>query len=655
MKVILFIAIFSTIVCTGCDPEQSILASPDGKISIAFQLDGQSPKYSVSFNGFWIIRDSELSLEFAEEGAIRENLKLSGSEFRDGKESYSLVAGKTDTVNDPYREAIFHLRDNSSPDRRIDLIFRIFNDGIAIRYELPSGLNDDSVSITDERTLFRIQGNPKITALFLPSFNTSHEGEYHTLPMSMIKEDTLMDMPVLVEFDGPVFMSITEAALRNYSGMSLAKGNDYLISRLSPLPCQDKIKVKAGLPHHTPWRVMLIGDQIRTLIESNILTSLNDPCRIEDISWIKPGKTTWPWWNGNIVGESVKNPGNNFETNKYYIDFCARNGIEYHSVVEYGGHEWYMNDGHDFQPGLHADVTTPVPGLDIQQICDYGSQKGVGIRLWVHWAALYPKLDEAFALYEKWGIKGLMVDFMDRDDQEMVNIQEEILVKTARHKLHIQFHGSHKPTGLSRTFPNELTREGVMNYEYNKWGRVTPDHDLIIPFTRMVAGSTDYHLGGFRATTPDSFQAQYIRPQVIGTRCHMMAMYVVLENYLNMVADYPAVYEGTAGFEFITDVPTTWDETRVLEANVGKFISIARKKGNEWYVGAIANHESRSLLIPFGFLDEGNFEAEIYRDSDKSGIDPNALQKQILPVTENDSLEFALAPGGGLAMKIIRK
>jgi alpha-glucosidase len=198
--------------------------------------------------------------------------------------------------------------------------------------------------------------------------------------------------------------------------------------------------------------------------------------------------------------------------------------------VEYGLHQWYMDDGVGFQPGPHADVTTPVPGLDMQQICDYAKEKNVGIRFWIHWAALYPKLDTAFKLFEKWGIKGMMVDFMDRDDQEMVNIQEEILQKAAKHKLHIQFHGAYKPTGMHRTYPNEFTREGTLNYETNKWNEtgLSPDHDLDIIFTRMLAGPADYHLGGFRAVKPEDYKTRYTRPLMIGTRCHMLAMYVVL-------------------------------------------------------------------------------------------------------------------------------
>jgi alpha-glucosidase len=422
-----------------------------------------------------------------------------------------------------------------------------------------------------------------------------------------------------------------------------------LISKLSPLPNQTAIKVKGKLPHNSPWRVLMLSDRIGALIESNILTDLNEPCKINDVSWIMPGKTTFPWWNGNVVPDTLNAPGNNFVTAQYYIDFCARNGLQYHSVVEYGLHQWYTDDGVGFAPGPHADVTVPVPGLNMKEICDYANQHGVGIRVWVHWAALYPKLDTAFAIFEKWGIRGMMVDFMDRDDQEMVNIQTEMLQKAAAHHMHIQFHGAYKPTGLNRTYPNEFTREGTMNYETNKWNPtgLTPDHDINMPFTRMLAGSTDYHLGGFRAVPEDQFKTQYTRPLMLGTRCHMLAMYVVLENYLQMVCDYPAAYEGEPGFDFIKEVPTTWDKTMVIDAEVSKYICIARRKDKDWYVGTITNHEARKINIPLNFLEGGNYVATIYTDANDIDKHPNHLTREIKSVTKKDVLHINISSGGG--------
>jgi alpha-glucosidase len=629
------------------------ITSPDKQLSFSFHITEDGPLYNVSFNNKPIINNSVLSLNFIGTGEFRKKVKASKPVFRDGQEDYELIVGKTKKVHDTYREVLIPLEETISPFRKINLLVRAFNDGIAFRYQFPKQQNWSQFSLTNEHTTFNLAGDPKIIALLLPNYTTSHEGEYTHLLFSEVKEDTLMDMPALFEFPGSIYMAITEAALIDYAGMYLSKEKNVLTSKLSPLPGQTEIKVKADLPHSSPWRVLMISDKIGTLIQSNILTSLNEPCKIKDVSWIKPGKTTFPWWNGNVVPDTLNAPGNNFVTNQYYIDFCARNGLEYHSVVEYGLHQWYMDDGVSFQPGPHSDVTTPVPGLDMKEICDYAKTHGVNIRVWVHWAALYPKLDTAFAIFEKWGLTGMMVDFMDRDDQEMVNIQTEILQKAAQHHLHIQFHGAYKPTGETRTYPNEFTREGTLNYEVNKWDkRITPDHDLNIVFTRALAGPTDYHLGGFRAVPDSLFKIQYTRPLMLGTRCHMLAMYVVLQNPLGMVCDYPAAYEGQQGFEFIKEVPTNWDETKVIDAKLDQYVVIARKKNDDWFVGSINNHSPREIALPLSFLDDGEFAAEIFSDAEDVNKYPNHVKKENKTVTKKDILNIRLASGGGMAISL---
>ena len=630
------------------------LTSPDGAIEFSFKSGHAGMTYSVSFHNKLLINKSSLGLVF-DDGELA-NLTVNKPVFQNGVESYQLVVGKTKNVNDKYKEVFIPVMERGLNSRQINLRIRAFNDGIAFRYEFPKQQNASSFTLLEENTNFNFVGDPTVHALFLPNYTSSHEGPYTTLPVSAIKEDTLMDMPALLEFPNSVFMAITEAELVDYAGMYLVKHKGILTSALSPLPGQTKVKVKAALPHTSPWRVLLISDRVGRLIESNMITDLNEPCKIDDVSWISPGKSTFPWWNGNVTPDTTFAPGNNFETNQYYIDFCAHNNIQYHSVVEYGLHQWYTDDGVGFQPGPHNDVTKPVPGLDMKEICDYAHSKGVGVRVWVHWAALYPKLDTAFAVFEKWGLKGMMIDFMDRDDQQMVNMQIEMLQKAAKHHLHIQFHGAYKPTGLHRTYPNEYTREGTMNYEVNKWdNRVNPDHDINIPFTRLIAGSTDYHLGGFRAVPDSLFKVQYTRPLMMGTRCHMLAMYVILENYLPMVCDYPAAYEGQSGFEFIQKVPATWDETKVPDAKVGEYIVVARRKNDDWYIGAITNHNERDLTIPLSLLGNGSYSAEIYSDAEDVNTNPNHLNKVTRDITSSDKITVHLGKGGGTAIIIKKK
>lgn len=642
------------LVCTNCFAGTVInISSPDAKIKFSLSNDKEGLYYKITYKGVVMVDRSRLGISFKEGGAFKLNLSISAAKSERLVEDYSLITGKASKVHSECNRVLIPVAEQTGDKRLLNIEVKVFNDGAAFRYVVLQQGKLIAVNITDEINEFNLTQNPVVTALLRQNFTTSHEGIYTKVSLNALKADTLMDMPALFEFPNGNYMAITEAALLDYAGMYLIKHNGVLESRLSPLPKQPDVKVKATLPHNSPWRVMMISDRVGTFIESNILTSLSPPCKLNDVSWIKPGKTTFPWWNGNAIPDTSFAPGNNYETQMYYVNWCAKYGIEYHSVVEYGLHEWYVNDGAGFQPGPHADATRAVPGLDMQQVCDSAAKRGVGIRFWVHWAALYPKLDEAFAQYEKWGVKGLMCDFMDRDDQEMVNIQTEILEKAAQHKLHIQFHGAYKPTGLSRTYPNEFTREGTLNYENDKWNNiVTPDADINIPFTRMLAGSTDYHLGGFRAANDKTFKIHYTRPYVLGTRCHMMAMYVVLENTLGMVCDAPDAYIGQPGFEFLQQVPTTWDETRVLDAKAGKYIVIGRRKGTDWFIGAITNHDAQNLPIKLNILSQGNYTAEVYSDASDVEQYPDHLVKEVKDLNNTSTLTMKLSSGGGQVIRL---
>lgn len=656
MKYIVYIILFSIFgSLASLNAQKTIrVSSPSGELTFLLQLQNGSPSYQVKFRKQILIDQSRLTLDF-QNGRFGENLKINKPVYSKREETYELVVGKARHIHSQCNEVLIPLEETVSPNRKINLIVRAFDDGIAFRYDFPEQKNWTSFVMYEENSSFNMQDNPQALALFLPSFTSSHEGFYTSVKYTDIENGKLMDMPALFQFPNQVFMAITEAAVRNYAGMYLMCKEGILTGKLSPHQNQTKICVEATIPHQSPWRVMMISDRVGALIESNILTNLNEPCAIENTSWIKPVTSTFPWWNGTVIPDSTIIPGNNFETNKYYIDFCARNGIGAHSVVEYGQHEWYENDGFNFMPGPNVDVTKPLPGLDMKAICEYGKSKGVDIRVWVHWAALYPKIDEAFALFEQWGLTGMMVDFMDRDDQEMIRIQEEILQKAAKHHLHIQFHGSSKPSGLHRTYPNEFTREGTLNYECYKWSYdISADHDISMPFTRLLAGAADYHLGGFRSVPKADFKIQHRSPLVTSTRCHMLAMYVVLESYLGLICDYPAAYEGQPGFDFLKQVPTVWDETKVPDAVVNEYITVTRRQGDDWYVGSMTNHTARSLSVPLTFLDKGRYTLELYKDAADSDSNPNHLIKETRIVTSKDCVDVALAADGGAAMKITK-
>lgn len=633
------------------------LRSPDGKIQFVFRIKEGKPFYKILYKDKVLIDESELSLTFKEGGTFGEQIVAGKSQISEKNEDYQLVVGKTKNVHSHYRELVLPLYDTGKAISVVNLAVRVFDDGVAFRYEFPKQKQKQSFTITDENTTFRISGDPKIRALFWSDFNNHHEGLYQKMNVRDIPRDTLIDMPALFEFSDGMYMAITEADLRNYAGMYLKKVENHFVSQLSPHQGQKEVKVNATFPHQSPWRVLMIADHIGKLVETNLLTSLCEPTQIQDLAWIKPGKTSFHWWNGDIMPDTTFAPGANFETNKYYIDFCARNNIEYHSIIGYGGFPWYTSNGFSYGDGeSYADVTKPVPSLEMEKICNYAKQKGVGIHVWVHWKALYRNLDSALTQFEKWGVNGMMVDFLERDDQEMVNIQEEILKKSASHKIFVQFHGAYKPTGLSRTYPNEFTREGTFNYEQNKWSKepISAGHDLDIVFTRLLAGATDYHLGGFHAVSASKFKTQYTRPLMGGTRCHMLAMYVVLESYLQMVADYPSNYEGEEGFEFLQQVPTVWNETKVLQASIDEYITVARRKNQDWYIGSINTDSSRTLSIKLDFLPEGKYIAEIYEDSKEAELLPNEVVKHVEEVNNKTILQVGLAAGGGNAIRIVK-
>ena len=629
------------------------LTSPNGKLKFSLTLEREHPVYDIQYQKQALVQNSPLSLVF-DNGAFGEGLKMNKPVFSTKEETYELIVGKSKTVHSLSKEVVIPLEETTAPFRKINLVVRAFNDGIAFRYEFPEQPNWKSYVMYDENTAFNVVDNPKFLGMYLPSYQTSHEATYSHVKYEEIKERNLMDMPALFEYPNHIFMAITEAAVRDYAGMYLWKENGCLQGKLSPKLNQEQIKVEASLPHQSPWRVFMISDRVGALIESDLLTNLNEPCKIEDTSWIKPGKTTFTWWNGNVTPDTTFLGGNNFPTNKYYIDFAARNGLDFHSIYGYAEQPWYTDDGTWFGfPGENSDITKPVSSLNMQEICDYAKSQGVQIHLWTNWKPLYAKIDEAFALFEKWGVVGMMIDFMDRDDQEMIRIQEEFLAKAAKHHLFVQFHGSSKPSGLHRTYPNEFTREGTLNYENFKGCMVTTaDHDISMPFTRLLAGAADYHLGGFRALPKDKFKIQQSNPYVTSTRCHMLAMYVVLESYLGMICDTPEAYEGQPGFEFLQTVPTTWDKTVVPDASVNEYVAIARRHGDDWYVGAINNSQARDVEIALDFLGKGDYKVTLYKDARDTDTNPNHLIKETLTVTAKDKITVPLASDGGAAMHI---
>jgi len=632
-----------------------IVASPDGRIELQIPAglsssQDQRPEFQIRFRGQALIK-GELGLSIGGSNLFEGAVQKTSSQRRSDS-TYTLPFGKANPVRDQFAELTLDLETSADPVRKSQVIFRVYDDGVAFRHVIPQQSGVAAVEITDEPDRFQLVGNPQIWPLYRENYTTSHEGLYATERLSTLATNRLIDLPLLAEYDDGVSVAFTEANLRNYAGMYLKVEGEgeqrQLRCDLSPLPGGKGVKVRARLPLASPWRVFLIGDSPGRLIESSLIVNLNEPSTIADTSWLKPGKTTWYWWNGPYqepVGFTV---GLNWDTIKHYIDFCARNGITSHSIMSTSDEfPWYQQTQNGYAPGADSDITKPRTGLDMERVMAYARSKNVGIRLWVHWKALSEKLEQAFAQYEKWGVQGLMVDFLDRDDQEMVLFAERVLQSAARHHLQIQFHGVWKPTGLERTYPNLLNHEGVLNLEYLKWGdECSPPHNVTVPFTRMLAGPMDYHLGGFRSANRDQFKPAGFKPSVLGTRCHHLAMYVVFENPMPMVSDAPTAYEGQPGFEFIRQVPTTWNETRVLSGKVGSYIVVARRAGADWCLGAMTDWTPRVLEVPLNFLARGRYSVEAWADVADSA-DPNRVGFNQMTMNSGEKLDLRLNSGGG--------
>jgi alpha-glucosidase len=340
---------------------------------------------------------------------------------------------------------------------------------------------------------------------------------------------------------------------------------------------------------------------------------------------------------------------------KKYIDFCAGTGIPTHSLTsdEKTVSPWYYQSALGVAPGPDTDVTRPRPDFDLPAIRQYAASKGVRLWTWVHQGALRGRVEEAFSAFEKMGWSGMMVDFFDHDDQESIEFAESILQSAAHHHILIHFHGVWKPTGWQRTYPNLMNHEGALNLEYLKWSdRCTPEHNLMMAFTRLIAGPMDYHSGGFRAVTRAEFKPQNIAPNVLGTRCHHLAMYVCFDNPNPMVADYPTAYEGQPGFDFLKLVPTWWDETKVLEGKAGEVLVTARRKGETWYVGGMAAKQARDLALALSFLGPGQYQVQLWKDGPDAETNPNHLTTETLNRSSSDRLQIHVALDGGFVARL---
>jgi alpha-glucosidase len=624
------------------------LRSPDGKIAITFR---QTDKlyYAVDYNDQNILWYSPLSLTV-------NNQRLG---YRD--QVVNQLMHSNSSVIKPYWWFRSEIPDNYNELELVfagkySVIFRAYNDGIAYRWT--TGFRGD-VKVQDEEVEYRFPKNYPLISHQVGDFQTSYEKNYTKAPIQSLRETNFTSVPVVVEEDN-VKVAVTEADLFDYPGMYLThfdnnSGRPYLHGifpaypeKLAPANQGSfnlKVLKRANYLAQTsgsrlyPWRVFIVAPEDKDLAANDIVYRLARKSQF-DASWVQPGKVSWEWWNDwNLEGVTFRS-GINMDTYRYYIDFAARHHLKY--VL--------MDEGWSDQ----FDILLPKPGIDVPELVRYGKEKGVKLLLWTVWHTIDRQMDEALALFEKWGVAGIKVDFIDRDDQVAVNFYERLAAEAAKHHLLVDYHGCSKPTGLERTYPNVLNFESVRGNEYNKFTTPdTPEHNVDITYIRMLAGPMDYTPGAMRNAAKGQFHTSYSMPMSDGTRCQQLGMYICYFAPLQMLCDAPTEYEKYPDIlKFLSGVPVTWDETIPLAGKLGEYVVLARRKGTTWYIGALNNWTERTIRIDLSFIGKGQHQAQMFVDgvnADRRGDDYMVISQG---VSSDTPLEITLKPGGGTAIRI---
>jgi alpha-glucosidase len=618
--------------------------SPNKRLTIQVNL-GQDINYGVYYDNKELVAPSPVSLTLAggiilgKNPAIEKNNRTSVDD-----EIIPVVKEKRSQISNRYNETMLYFKGNYG------IIFRAFDDAAAYRFFT---FFQEKIRVYNEQATFRLTDQDSIYFPFEPEWQTSFERLYSYVPVTQIGSDRKGFTPVVIVKKNGLKMALAEADVDDYPGMFLtgtADESTTLTATFAKYPLkeeqihnQNRITERANYIAVTngtrmfPWRIIAVAEYDGDLIGNDIVYRLGPPMQIDDPSWIKPGKVAWDWWNDwNVYGVGFR-AGINTDTYKYYIDFASKYKIEY-IIMDAG---W-------------SDASTllkSIPEIDMNALLQYANDKNVGIILWVHWQALQKEMQAALDQFEIWGIRGIKVDYMDRDDQPMANFYREVTEETAKRHLLVDFHGAFKPTGLRRAFPNLITREGVRGLEYCKWADdESPEFQVTIPFIRMLAGPMDFTPGAMRNAARNAFRPMYTRPMSQGTRCQQLAMYVVYESPLQMLCDSPSnYYREPEMMNFLSRVPTVWDETRVLAGKIADYVLLARRSGDEWYIGAMSDWTPRELTVDLSFLGKGSYGAEIYADginADRFAEDYTLTTKS---VTARDKLVIKLAPGGGWA------
>lgn len=626
-------------------PGELTLRSPDGSIVTRVEARG-ALAYSVEIDGQRVLNQSRLGLRFSEPAGetLGADAELIDASRRSEDHTWENRFGKRRQVRDHYNE--LRLKFHEKSGRSFEVVFRAYDEGVAFRYVLPAESGLASFTLERELTEFAFAGDYHCFAGEHDAGKGFHgPQEWHFKPQQLSEITTnVAGLPLLVQTPA-AWIALTESDLLDWAGMWLgdARAVDSgvtLRAKLAPRREGDGL-VKAAAPHDSPWRVLMIGRQPGRLIESDLVLNLATPCELADTSWVQPGKSAWDhWWSGDTKLDTA--------TIEEYIQLAADMGWPYQQI----DWMWY---GKPNTP--QSDITKVTPALDMDAVLRFAAERHVRLWLFVSWhdADRNDAYKNAFALYEKWGIAGLKIDGMDSDDQFMVNWCEKVSRAAAAHHLMVNFHGTYKGTGQNRTFPNEITAEGVMGNEWNKWSALlTPEHKLTLPFTRFLAGPGDFTPGGFLNRQPAEFKIIPTATEVQGTRGAELSLLVLFDSPICCLCDQPGNYRGQPGADFLKIVPTVWDETRVLDGVVAQHLVMARRSGGEWFLGALTDRQRRSIPIRLDFLGPGKWTMRLWSDAPDSDVHAEHLQTETRRVAAGDTLDLQLAPSGGAVAQFLQ-
>ena len=683
--------VFATLVLalTACSSNDAMIAtSPDGSLTIGVELLDSRPHYSVVADGDTLVAPSPLGFDFEDAPPLRDGMDVTETTERTVDDTWTPVWSTQDTVRNHFAERTIRLRETDGPERRLDLVLRAYDDGVAFRYRWPEQDGLDSLRIMSEDTHFRLTDDH--TAWWIPDDYDNYEWVYRQTPLSDIRDRAaeISYNSYLEEVDGgppktsvkedrpgavnpPLtlrspdenrYLALHEAALTDYSSMTLQADPDVPTTLRSTLvPWPDSVKVKAEVPHETPWRVLQIADRPGGLIESHLLQNLNEPSKIDDPSWIEPMTYVGIWWGMHIdkyTWDRSGEHGATTERTKRYMDFAAEHDIDGVLVEGWnqGWSTWLSGDSFTF--------TESYPDFDLEEVVEYGREKGVALVGHHETGGDIPayerQMDDAFALYDSVGVPAIKTGYagpirpegVHHHGQQMVNHYREVVKKAAEHEIVLDVHEPVMGTGIERTWPNMMTREGVRGMEYNAWAEPSPpSHTVTLPFTRMLAGPLDYTPGIFDLTPEETMPDHRIRT----TLSKQLANMIVLYSPVQMGADLIENYEGHDAVEFLEHVPADWSESHVLDARIGEHISIARRKADsgEWYVGTTTNEEARTVEVSLDFLDAGEtYVAHVFEDTPDADYEdnPHAYRIRRGLVTSRDVIEAGLARSGGQAV-----